>query len=197
MKYQLLIIIFFLFSYAISDENKWSTLQDSPVLIKVLKEDYPKCSTQIMIDNSVENILEVIEDVSNYKIFFDSIIISDINDNDQVRLAIDMPFPFSNRDYTVKFNRNENETEVNYLYESIISKDFNEDENYVRLTDAKGGWTISKIYNDKGILVTYTWNGDMKGDFPSWAYTKAWVKQGNEIMLNLKTEVNRRNNNEN
>jgi len=197
MKYQLLIIIFLLFSYAMSDENKWETLQDNPVLIKVLKEDYPKCSTQIIIDSSVENILDVIEDVSNYKIFFDSIVISDINDNDQVRLGIDMPFPFSSRDYTVKFNRNESATEVNYLYKSIVSKDFKEDKNYVRLTDAKGGWTISKISNDEGILVTYTWNGDMRGDFPSWAYTRAWIKQGNEIMLNLKTEVNKRNNNEN
>ena len=72
-----------------------------------------------------------------------------------------MPFPFSNRDYTVKFNRNEDNYEVNYLYESIISNDFTVDDNYVRLTDAKGGWVISKIENPKGVLVTYTWNGDM------------------------------------
>ena len=34
----------------------------------------------------------------------------------------------------------------------------------------------------------------MRGDFPKWAYTKAWIKQGNEIMLNLEREVKRRNN---
>ena len=160
----------------------------------LLKEDYPKCSAEIIINQSVKSILDVIEDVGNYKNFFKSIYISNINDNDEVRLAIDMPFPFSDRDYTVKFNRNENEFEVNYWYASIISKDYVLDKNYVRLIDAKGGWNISKNNNDEGVLVTYTWNGDMRGDFPNWAYSKAWVKQGNEILLNLKTEVNRRNN---
>ena len=33
----------------------------------------------------------------------------------------------------------------------------------------------------------------MRGDFPQWAYTRAWIKQGNEIMLNLEEEVKRRN----
>ena len=52
---------------------------------------------------------------------------------------------------------------------------------------------VSKI-EDKKTLVIYNWNGDMRGDFPQWAYTKAWTKQGNEIILNLKEEVKRRNN---
>jgi len=192
-----LLIILFLFNYIFSENINWEILQENPVLIKVLKEDYPKCSAEIIINQSVESILDVIEDVANYRTFFESIDISNINDNDEVRLAIDMPFPFSDRDYTVKFNRNENEFEVNYWYASIISEDYVLDENYVRLVDAKGGWNISKVNSEKGVLVTYTWNGDMRGDFPGWAYSKAWVKQGNEILLNLKTEVNRRNNDEN
>jgi len=193
----LILVVSIVFNVLIAEHNQWKILQENPVLIKVIQEDYPKCSAEIFIDSSVENILEVIKDVSNYKLFFDSIFISEINDKDEVHLAIDMPFPFSNRDYTVKFNRNEDNYEVNYLYESIKSNDFTVDDNYVRLTDAKGGWVISKIENPKGVLVTYTWNGDMRGGFPNWAYSKAWVRQGNEIMLNLKSEVNRRKKNDN
>ena len=37
------------------------------------------------------------------------------------------------------------------------------------------------------------WNGDMRGDFPNWAYNRSWVKQGNEIMLDLRDEIKKRN----
>ena len=40
----------------------------------------------------------------------------------------------------------------------------------------------------------YKWNGDMRGEFPKWAYSQAWKKQGNEILLNLNSEVIRRKN---
>ena len=193
----LILFTYILSNVLIGKENLEEILQENPVLIKVIQEEYPKCSAEIFIDSSIEEILKVIEDVSNYRLFFDSIFISEINAEDEVHLAIDIPFPFSNRDYTVKFNRNENNYEVNYLYESIISNDFIVHNDYVRLTDAKGGWVISKIKDSKGFLVIYIWNGDMRGGFPNWAYRKAWIKQGNEIMLNLKSEVNRRNNNEN
>ncbi len=167
MSFKILILfIYILFNSLIAHDNQWKILQEDPVLIKVIEEDYPKCSAEIFIDSSIENILKVIEDVSNYKLFFDSIFISEINDRDEVHLAIDMPFPFSNRDYTVKFNRNENDSEVNYLYESIISNDFTVHDDYVRLSDAKGGWVISKIKNIDGVLVSYTWNGDMRGGVP-------------------------------
>ena len=52
----------------------------------------------------------------------------------------------------------------------------------------------SKIPEENGIRVIYKWNGDMKGNFPNWAYQKAWLTQGNEIMLNLRKEVNKREN---
>ena len=159
----------------------------------MLKSDYPHCHAELIIDESINDILRVIEDVNNYKLFFDSINISDINDKREVRLGIDMPFPFSNRDYTVKFNRLDGKNKVSYLYDSIISDDFPEDRSYIRLIHARGGWILSKI-EDKKTLVVYKWNGDIRGNFPQWAYTKAWIRQGNEIILNLEQEVKRRNN---
>ena len=189
-KYFFILLVFnFLIS---SDKSDWNILSEGPVLIKVMETDYPHCQSEIIIDDSISNILKVIEDVNSYKSFFDSIVISDMNTNGEVRLGVDMPFPFSDRDYTVKFNRLENQNEISYLYNPIVSDNFPEDQNYIRLIDAKGGWILTKIKDNK-TLVTYKWNGDMRGDFPKWAYSRAWVKQGNEIMLNLKDEVKRRN----
>ena len=189
-KYFFILLVFnFLIS---SDKSDWNILSEGPVLIKVMETDYPHCQSEIIIDESINNVLKVIEDVSSYKLFFDSIVISDINDSEVVRLGIDMPFPFSDRDYTVKFNRLEDDKKISYLYNPIVSDNFPEDKNYIRLIDAKGGWILESIGNNR-TLVIYQWNGDMRGDFPSWAYSRAWVKQGNEIMLNLEQEVKRRN----
>tara|TARA_Y100000994_G_C15697431_1_gene443854 strand:+ start:1074 stop:1661 length:588 start_codon:yes stop_codon:yes gene_type:complete len=189
-KYFFILLVFnFLIS---SDKSDWNILSEGPVLIKVMETDYPHCQSEIIIDDSISNILKVIEDVNSYKSFFDSIVISDMNDSEVVRLGIDMPFPFSDRDYTVKFNRLEDDKKISYLYNPIVSDNFPEDKNYIRLIDAKGGWILESIGNNR-TLVIYQWNGDMRGDFPSWAYSRAWVKQGNEIMLNLEQEVKRRN----
>ena len=170
----------------------WEILQDKEILIKVLKTDYPQCKTELIINHPIDRVLNVIEDVENYKSFFKSITISDINDGDEVRLAINMPFPFTDRDYTIKFKRLEDDNSVSYLYEPIITQNFPEDRKYIRLIDAKGGWRLV-LLDDQNTLVTYSWNGDMRGDFPSWSYTKAWIRQGNEIMLDLREEINKRN----
>ena len=136
--------------------------------------------------------MNVIEDIENYKYFFSSITISDTNQLNEVRLGINMPFPFMDRDYTVKFTQLKDYNSISYLYEPIVTENFPEDKKYIRLINARGGWTLTSL-DDKATLVTYLWNGDMRGDFPSWAYRQAWIRQGNEIMLDLREEINKRN----
>ena len=183
----LLITNFFLFA-----NSDWEVLKDKEVLIKVLKSEYPHCRTELAINHPMNRVLDVIEDVGNYKSFFSSIVISDINEFNEVRLAINMPFPFTDRDYTVKFERLEDNNSISYLYEPIITQSFPEDRKYIRLIDARGGWTLVSVDNNS-TLVMYDWNGDMRGNFPNWAYSQAWIRQGREIMLDLREEINKRN----
>ena len=58
-------------------------------------------------------------------------------------------------------------------------------DNYVRLINAAGQWRLKSI-NNKLTKVTYIWNGEMLGNFPSWGLKRAWLKQGNEVLGNLK-----------
>ena len=37
----------------------------------------------------------------------------------------------------------------------------------------------------------YTWNGELLGDFPNFALTRAWQEQGNEVMGWLKEALNK------
>ena len=120
------------FSFAIqiplNVDMNWEALQSEPVVIEWQKYDgFPFCRATKIISATMEEITQLLEDKENYYKIFDRIEYSELLTPDIVHIKLDMPFPFSDRDYTVKFNRNESATEVNYLYESIVSKDFKED----------------------------------------------------------------------
>ena len=174
-----------------NSDLSWNILQQDSILIQYIQEEFPLCETQMVIDGNIEDILIVIEDISNYKLFFDSIIISEINSKDEVRLALNMPFPFSDRDYTIKFSKINDESNVRFLYKPVVSDYFPQEKHFIRLINAQGGWYINYV-DSIHTKVIYRWNGEMLGNFPRWAYTKAWIKQGNEIMSNLNQEVKRR-----
>ena len=58
----------------------------------------------------------------------------------------------------------------------------------VRLENAAGEWYLEKI-DDSSTKVTYTWNGALEGSFPSYALTRAWNTQGNEMIIWLKESL--------
>ena len=54
-------------------------------------------------------------------------------------------------------------------------------EDYIRLINAAGEWRLHSL-NESHTEVTYIWNGELLGDFPNWALTRAWETQGNEVL---------------
>ena len=94
---------------------------------------------------------------------------------------------FNNRDYVVQFDSINDNKPIIYEFKSIknvieLSDDF------VRLSNAGGKWKLESKNNNL-TKVTYIWNGDMAGNFPSWGLKRAWIKQGNEVLTNLKTAL--------
>ena len=62
---------------------------------------------------------------------------------------------------------------------------------YIRLTDAAGLWKLDKISSNT-TLVTYTWNGQLLGNFPEFGLEKAWITQGNEVLEWLTLELSKK-----
>ena len=58
----------------------------------------------------------------------------------------------------------------------------------IRLPNAAGEWYLRRI-DDTSTEVVYTWNGELGGDFPSFALTRAWTTQGNEMIVWLKESL--------
>ena len=102
-----------------------------------------------------------------------------------VHIVLDIPGFFADRDYVVKFVKYTDDNHTVYEFNSINSSNVKLDENYVRLVNAAGQWRLESI-NNKLTKVTYIWNGEMLGNFPSWGLKRAWLKQGNEVLGNLK-----------
>ena len=171
------------------DYNEWIVLQNNGIWIGYAETDYPWCQTKMRFDNSIDEILAIVEDVNNYYQIFDSIVYSILDENDIVHVMVDYPIPFSDRDYVVKFELLYENQDVVYRFKSEDkNKPYHKD--YVRLTNAAGEWRLSPI-DENYVEVSYTWNGELKGNFPSWTLTRAWLRQGNEVMNNLNTELSK------
>ena len=131
----------------------------------------------------------MIEDKGNYHKIFDRVTSSKIIRSDVVHIRIDMPFPISDRDYVVRYNIEEGYNDISYKFESAKDIYIPEYSSSIRLPDAAGEWYLKKL-NDSSTQVVYTWNGYLGGDFPSFALTRAWTTQGNEMINWLEESLN-------
>ena len=194
MKFLLINLFLFstLFSSNIPDINsqKWIKIQKDFIDIDYIwKDGLPWCKSKINLNYSVEEILNVIKNVGAYHLIFDSVVKSKEYNNNIVHITLDLPGIFSDRDYVVKFNLLEDKRNKTIIYEFRSISDFIEiNQNYVRLLNAGGQWRLKSLA-DNLTEVTYIWNGDMSGNFPSWGLKRAWIKQGNEVLSNLKEAV--------
>ena len=176
----------------LKDFEDWNILQDTDIQIGYVEKKFPWCKASIDLPYTLNEILVVIENVNDYKKMLDSVIYSTKNDNDVAHIRINYPFPFTDREYIVKFVKILDGNDIVYAFETNEELNKSIDPDYIRLINAKGEWRLSPI-SDNLTKVSYTWNGELRGDFPSWSLTKAWTKHGNEVLGNLRDKLNDNN----
>lgn len=176
----------------LKDFEDWNILQDTDIQIGYVEKKFPWCKASIDLPYTLNEILVVIENVNDYKKMLDSVIYSTKNDNDVAHIRINYPFPFTDREYIVKFVKILDGNDIVYAFETNEELNKSIDSDYIRLINAKGEWRLSPI-SDNLTKVSYTWNGELRGDFPSWSLTKAWTKHGNEVLGNLRDKLNDNN----
>ena len=142
-------------------------------------------------DANLDEVVNVIRDVDNYHTFFKSVFISKINNENEVNIVFDMPLWLWDRDYTVRFVESEYDNVIKYTFNAIITDSYPERENTIRLPNFAGSWYMEEIDTNK-ILVKYTYNCEMLGKFPDWAFSKACGIGCNEVLKGLTGEIERR-----
>ena len=174
-----------------SSKDDWIVLQDESHDIWIGYKETTKiswCRTISTLPFEINKISKMIEDKGNYYNIFDRVTESREVGDDMVYIRIDMPFPISDRDYLVKYTVNKDLEMASYKFQTVKEYDFPVFSSSVRLENAAGEWYLKKI-DPSSTQVVYTWNGDLGGSFPSYALTRAWDKQGNEMIIWLKESL--------
>ena len=167
---------------SIESVTDWNIIQKNEIEIRWTTYDsYPICQTTSILPFSIESISSIIEDVSNYPKVFKRIHKTNILEKDIIHVMLDMPFLLSDRDYVIKYKKYKTPDKWEFTFSPVKHINAPLDKKYVRLVNATGKWKlISK--DDNQTLVSYTWNGELLGDFPNFALERAWKTQGNEII---------------
>ena len=167
----------------------WNILEENAVWIGWINDGgFPWCKAKSVIQAPLKSIMEILEDQANYPKVFERVESTVILGDGVVLVSLDMPFPFSSRDYVVKYTQRKSGSDIIYSFHSVTHADAPERVGFVRLINAAGEWRLHPL-NKNETEVSYIWNGELLGDFPDWALTRAWVTQGSEVMDWLATAV--------
>ena len=184
--------ICFLFSLALSidisyieNDEDWQQLQNKEIKIyhKIIN-DQPYCkASKIFSFNSYE-IKSILDDKKNYPKNFKRIMFCDSINKDVVHIGVKLPFPFNPRDYVVEYKYFKNDGKEYYIYSSVQKSTIKNTSRFIRLPNASGIWLMEQVSKDKTKL-TYLWQGELLGNFPSWVLKRVWKEQGNELLTQL------------
>lgn len=167
---------------SIDSVTDWNIIQKDKTQIRWTEYNgYPICQTISILPFSVESISSIIEDVGNYPNVFKRIHRTNVIEKDIVHVMLDMPFFLSNRDYVIQFRKNKAQSSWEFIFSAVTHKDAPLNKDYVRLVNAAGKWKLIPMDKNQ-TSVSYTWNGELLGDFPNFALERAWKTQGNEII---------------
>ena len=190
------IIILILFTFILpkvkippQDIEGWKILNEKdPWVGYVEYENFPWCRATDIFPYSINEIEQFIGKFDTYSNTFSRMIDSDLVDTNVVYLRVDYPFFLSDRDYLVKYSRLTDNKDVYYKWIAEVHPEVPEYNNVVRLINAGGEWAL-KYISDNSTKVSYSWNGELRGDFPSFSLNSAWNKAGTEIINELRYAI--------
>ena len=166
----------------LNSNQEWKTLQNNDVSIKTTQYlGFPICQAETILPLPLKTISAIIENVENYPNVFLRVTKTRVLEDDVVHIMLDMPFPFSGRDYIIKYIKHKFSSAWTFRFSAVEHVQAPPEKGHVRLIHAAGEWKLTAI-NDHETNVSYTWNGELLGDFPNWALDRAWKTQGNEMM---------------
>ena len=162
--------------------SSWQVLRaDQPWIAHTQARGLPWARSVFTLPGSLDRVEALLADFAHYPDFMDRISETRVYAPDVVHIILDMPFPIVSRDYVVKYTRHEEGEAVVFDFVAVDHPKASAVEGSVRLPRAEGQWKLEPV-GPNATKVTYTWNGELLGDFPDWALTRAWATQGAEVM---------------
>ena len=167
---------------SLNDSTNWESIQEGKINLKWTNfQGYQVCKVSTLLPYSIDSISGIIEDIEHYPNIFKRIHNVQVLEKNIVRIMLDMPLFLSNRDYVIKYKKSRKMSKREFSFNAVNHENAPIDKNYVRLINAAGKWELYPKKKNETLL-SYTWNGELLGDFPDFALQRAWKTQGNEII---------------
>ena len=164
------------------DLGSWQVLQATPWWVGHTQRDGETwCRSVGEIEAPIDEIYAIVADISRYPRVFRRIRKASLVEGDVAWVRIDMPFLLADRDYVSRFTRRKGASSATVDWVPVTSAAAPPVPDAVRLPRAEGQWRLD-VVSPTRTRVTYTWNGDLGSDFPSWAFHRAWTTQGSEVL---------------
>ena len=165
----------------------WKVLQEEPVEVQCAPLDgFTWCQAHTTIEVSRDRLIKIMWAYDRYPRVFDRVSRCREIDPDVIHVTLDMPFPLAPRDYVVHYSYKRVGDRDVFEFKSVASDKAPPTSDVVRLPYAGGAWEL-RARGPAATEITYTWNGELGGDVPSWALERAWKTQGTEVMGWLET----------
>lgn len=159
----------------------WEILEESPARVQCTRADgLPWCQAMGVLDLPLHLLEQRVTDLAQYPDTFLRIRSARVLAPDIVHISLDMPYFLADRDYVARFVRQEIGPTLEISWGAVEHPRAPVGD-AVRLPRAAGSWRLEPLSPGQ-TRVTYTWNGELLGDFPDFALPRAWVVQGLEVL---------------
>ena len=114
---------------------------------------------------------------------FESVLSINVLAEDTMHITLDYPAPLDDRDYVAKYTYGTSGDARTFTWTPVVHDGAPETAAAVRLPNFAGEWHLSP--QGAETLVRYTWQAEINGSFPTFAYSQAWKKAGHEALKDL------------
>lgn len=165
-------------------EASWRPLSTSPVLVECSEAvGGPWCRSYGVINAPIDQVAESLRDMATSAHLFESVLRIDVLSDDVLHITLDYPTPLADRDYVAHYSHaNEGQSQI-FTWEPVAHERAPVTDAAVRLPNFAGEWRLEP--RGSSTWVRYTWQAEIAGSFPSWAYEVAWRRAGQEALRDL------------
>jgi hypothetical protein len=166
------------------DEAAWETLTTSPVKVECATvAGQPWCRSYGLIHAPIAQVDGALRNMSTSADLFESVLSIDVLAEDTMHIVLDYPAPLDDRDYVAKYTYiTQGDTRI-FQWSPVVHPGAPETAAAVRLPNFAGEWRLQP--SGQNTIVRYTWQAEINGSFPSFAYAQAWKKAGHEALKDL------------
>ena len=166
------------------DDAGWEVLASSPVRVECAQvSGQPWCRSFGVIHAPLSQVDGALRSMSTNTDLFESVLSINVLAEDTMHITLDYPAPLDDRDYVAKYTYGTDGDARTFTWVPVVHPDAPETAAAVRLPNFAGEWRLSP--QGSNTAVRYTWQAEINGSFPEFAYSQAWKKAGHEALKDL------------